>query len=293
MDGIFAVCGVPDDKFRAVCSAVDKLDKTPWTEVQKEMVETKGISIEVTEKIWSYVQRKGGMDLIDLLLKDTNFISFPVALQALQDMKVLFTYIEIFGITDISFDLSLARGLDYYTGMIMETILDAADGVGSVAGGGRYDELVAMFSGGHRIPCVGFSFGIERIFAIMEAKMKQNPASQKISAVQVLVASIGDNLLEARMKLCAELWKAGIPAEFLYKKKPKLLDQFEYCERNFIPLVVVIGQDELDANMAKLKSVADREDKGTLLPRSELVTKIKELLQFSPLLETDLATLRL
>jgi histidyl-tRNA synthetase len=284
LDGIFSVCGVPVEKFRTICSSVDKLDKTPWAEVRQEMVDVKGLAPEIAEKIWTYVQRKGDADLVTSLLQDAELCENKMAREALEDMAILFRYISILGVSRYaSFDLSLARGLDYYTGMIMETVLDAADGVGSVAGGGRYDDLVGILSGGHTIPCVGFAFGVERLFAIMEAKMlkaaasSQNPAL-KISAIDVLVASVGDHLLEARMQLCTELWDAGIAAEYLYKKKPKLLDQFEYCEKNRIPLVVLLGQDELDGGQVRLKMIADREDKGALILRSSLISTLRKYL---------------
>jgi len=273
---------------------VDKLDKTPWEEVRKEMVDVKGLEPSAADKIWSYVQRKGDAQLVQSLFQDPVLCANDMAAQALQDLQILFRYIDILDVSEyISFDLSLARGLDYYTGMIMETVLNAADGVGSVAGGGRYDELVGKLSGGHNIPCVGFSFGIERLFSIMEAKMKASSDNVlRLSAVDVLVASVGDNLLEARMQLCSELWDAGIDAEYLYKKKPKLLDQFEYCEKNGIPLVIVIGQDELDSNQVRLKMVADREDKGILISRSDIIEEIKKSLQSDNVVD-DMSSLKL
>ena len=91
-------------------------------------------------------------------------------------METLFTYLESMDcLKHISFDFSLARGLDYYTGLIYEAVLtDPSNKVGSIAGGGRYDELVGMFSG-KQIPSVGVSIGIERVFAILEEKYKNNP----------------------------------------------------------------------------------------------------------------------
>lgn len=159
----------------------------------------------------------------------------------------------------MSFDLSLARGLDYYTGVIYEAVTEASApppkvieatpaaaptpaavappaakkksttatteddteldestvGVGSIAAGGRYDELVGMFSGSSgaagRIPCVGISFGVERLFSLLLAKQKEaGQAANRGKATQVYVMSLGDGLLEERMKVCAELWAAGI-----------------------------------------------------------------------------------
>ncbi|XP_015776106.1 PREDICTED: histidine--tRNA ligase, cytoplasmic-like [Acropora digitifera] len=122
----------------------------------------------------------------------------------------------------VSFDLSLARGLDYYTGVIYEAVLAGEQpdlgksekgepvGVGSVAGGGRYDNLVGMFAKGRKVPCVGVSIGIERIFSILEAQAQLNGQKIRTSKTQVLVASGQKNLLEERMKLASELWDAGL-----------------------------------------------------------------------------------
>ncbi|KAG9490944.1 hypothetical protein GDO78_006328, partial [Eleutherodactylus coqui] len=170
LDGIFAVCGVPDTKFRTICSSVDKLDKTLWEEVKIEMVEKKGLASEAADQIGEYVQNNGGLDLIEKLLKDPKLSQNKLALEGLNDMKILFQYLELFGVTDkISFDLRLARGLDYYTGVIYEA--EESVRLGSVAAGGRYDGLVGMFDPkGRKVPCVGFSIGMEKIFSIMERK---------------------------------------------------------------------------------------------------------------------------
>ncbi|KAG9490942.1 hypothetical protein GDO78_006326, partial [Eleutherodactylus coqui] len=250
LDGMFAVCGVPDTKFRTICSTVDKLDKK--------------------------------------LLKDPKLSQNKLALEGLNDMKILFQYLELFGVTDkISFDLSLARGLDYYTGVIYEAVLiqnvgeqqqnDHAEesvSVGSVAGGGRYDGLVGMFDPkGRKVPCVGVSIGIERIFSIMEQKAEASEGKIRTTETQVLVAAAQKKLLEERMKLIAELWKAGIKAEMLYKKNPKLLNQLQYCEESGIPLVAIIGEQELKDGVVKLRDVSTREEVDVC--RQNLVEEIR------------------
>jgi len=156
LDGIFEVCGVAPDMFRTICSSVDKLDKSPWEEVKKEMVEEKNLDSAIADKIGQYVKRSGGQDLIDELLASELGQKSKSAKAGLEDMKLFLNYSDIFGCADVvSFDLSLARGLDYYTGIIYEAVLtdDNKDDkgeeirVGSVAGGGRYDNLVGMFAG--------------------------------------------------------------------------------------------------------------------------------------------------
>jgi histidyl-tRNA synthetase len=188
LDGMFEACGVPKDKFRTICSAVDKMDKLPWEKVREEMLE-KGLHADVADKIGHYVQQKGHKDFAERLLKDENLVKVEAAKTALDEMKVFLDYCETFGILkDVSFDLSLARGLDYYTGLIFEATLLGDDedvkGVGSVSGGGRYDELVSMFAQkGVKIPCVGFSIGIERLFSIMEARAKVRLSAPYTSAM--------------------------------------------------------------------------------------------------------------
>ena len=187
LDAIFGVCGVPEDKIRAISSAVDKLDKSPWEEVRREMVVDKGLEQSVADAIGEYVKLKGGVDLLEKLQQDEKLKGHAKAKEGLQDMKILFEYLQIFGVMHrISFDLSLARGLDYYTGIIYEAVTAASAppsfaaagsagnaapteqdkdkkkkksigkeedevdestvGVGSIAAGGRYDHLVGMFS---------------------------------------------------------------------------------------------------------------------------------------------------
>merc|ERR1711971_662925 len=157
-DGIFEVCGVAEDMFRSICSAVDKLDKAPWEEVRKEMVEEKGLEAAAADRIGEWVQMAGGEELVEKLL-GSKLAESGKAKAGLEDMALLLRYCNLYGCSDsVSFDLSLARGLDYYTGVIYEAVLGGEEEVlvGSVAGGGRYDGLVGMFDPkGRSVPCWG------------------------------------------------------------------------------------------------------------------------------------------
>ncbi|XP_019362157.1 PREDICTED: histidine--tRNA ligase, cytoplasmic [Gavialis gangeticus] len=284
LDGMFAVCGVPDSKFRTICSSVDKLDKVMWEDVRSEIVGEKELSTEAADCIGEYVRLHGGLDLVEQLLQDPELSQNKLAREGLGDMKLLFEYLMLFGIADkISFDLSLARGLDYYTGVIYEAVLlqqqndreEEPATVGSVAGGGRYDGLVGMFDPkGKKVPCVGVSIGIERIFSILEQKMEASKEKIRTTDTQVLVASAQKKLLEERLKLISELWDSGIKAEVLYKKNPKLLNQLQYCEDTGIPLVAIIGEQELKDGVVKLRDVATREEVD--IRRENLVEEIKK-----------------
>ncbi|NXY78192.1 SYHC protein, partial [Glareola pratincola] len=277
LDGMFAVCGVPDSKFRTICSSVDKLDKV------------RAGALGCNCRCWSFSEPEawpvptGGLDLIERLLQDPKLSQNKLAKEGLGDMKLLFEYLTLFGITGkISFDLSLARGLDYYTGVIFEAVLlqqendhvEESVSVGSVAGGGRYDGLVGMFDPkGRKVPCVGVSIGIERIFSILEQRVEASEEKIRTTETQVLVASAQKKLLEERLKLISELWDAGIKAEVLYKKNPKLLNQLQYCEETGIPLVAIVGEQELKDGVVKLRDVATREEVN--IRRESLVEEIR------------------
>ncbi|XP_069055503.1 histidine--tRNA ligase, cytoplasmic-like [Pleurodeles waltl] len=294
LGGMFAVCGVPENMFRTVCSSVDKLDKNPWSDVKKELVQEKGLTPEVADHIGDYVRQSGGLELIQHLQQDPQLSQNKQFLEGLSDVKTLFEYLELFGVTNqISVDLSLARGLDYYTGVIFEAVLlwdqkelhvqqqndhDEALNVGSVAGGGRYDGLVGLFDPkGKKVPCVGVSIGIERICSLMEKKAAEERV--RTTTTKVLVAAAQKDFLKERIKLISILWDSGIPAEMLYKKNPKLLSQLHYCEETGIPLVVIIGEQEIKDGVVKLRVVRTREEVD--VPRGSLIEEIRKRLSHS------------
>jgi histidyl-tRNA synthetase len=332
LDGIFEVCGVPQDKIRSISSAVDKLDKLPWLEVKKEMTEEKGLSSDVADKIGEYVKHKGGPSLLDLLKADATLMANPSAKQGISDMDILFTLLRAYKVLDkISFDMSLARGLDYYTGIIYEAIVEAsappafaadatespapskpkpskkakADdgeedeldesqvGVGSIAAGGRYDNLVGMFTAAAAaegkkapgLPCIGVSIGLDRIFAIVWPKWVEKGMRSKETMVYVLAA--GDGLLEERIALVQELREAGIKTDFLAKKKPKLTAQFMAGEKDEVPFAVILGGDELKEGLVTVKeqkwefvdgkkTKVQSADQGMKVRRDELISWIKQ-----------------
>ncbi|XP_027630638.1 probable histidine--tRNA ligase, mitochondrial isoform X3 [Tupaia chinensis] len=287
VDGMFAVCGVPESKIRAICSSIDKLDKMSWKDVRHEMVAKKDLAPEVADRIGDYVQCHGGVSLVEQMLQDPRLSQNKQALKGLGDLKLLFEYVTLFGIAEkVSFDLSLARGLDYYTGLIYEAVLlqtpaqagEQSLNVGSVAAGGRYDGLVGMFDPkGYNVPCVGLSIGVERIFYIVEQRMKTFGEKVRTTETEVFVATPQKNFLQERLKLIAELWDAGIKAEMLYKNNPKLLTQLHYCENMGIPLVVIIGEQELREGILKLRSVTSREE--VAIKREHLVAEIQKRLK--------------
>lgn len=284
LDGMFEACGVPSEKFRTICSAVDKLDKSPWADVKKEMINEKGLDEATADRIGEYVRLSGSFDLVEKLLKDEKLSKVKSAVEGLEGMKLLLKYCQIFGVSDkVSFDLSLARGLDYYTGVIYEAVLKADvtavkkkedETIGSVAGGGRYDNLVGMFdSKGKQVPCVGVSIGVERVFAIIEAKNEREKTKVRTSDVQVYVASAHKGLHEKRLEMLAKLWNGNIKAEHSYKSNPKLLAQLQHCEENQIPFALILGDGELERGVVKLRDVITRKEEE--VPIDNLVEAIK------------------
>lgn len=328
LDGIFEVCGVPKEKIRTISSAVDKLDKASWDEVKKEMTEEKGLDGDIADRIWNYVQKKGGRDVLQQLRDDEKLAENKSMQKGMDDMELLFNYLEAFNVLDkTEFNLSLARGLDYYTGLIFEVITegsapptksenqnnsprpprsskkekiannvdedrsnDPSVGVGSVAAGGRYDELVGMFSGKSQIPCVGLSLGVDRIVSITKARMESDKAAAaalRSSEVDVFVMAFGGKgftgLLKDRLEVCKILWDAGIKAEFAYKQKPKLPAQFKAAETNEVPFAVILGEDEQAKGQVRIKELGleagHAEKDGVLVCLTDLVEEVKQRLR--------------
>lgn len=191
------------------------------------------------------------MELLKKLQDEKVFEGSKLGEETLAEFEVLFKYLDTLGCTDsVLFDLSLARGLDYYTGIIYEAVIEGA-GLGSVAGGGRYDELVGMFSG-KEIPAVGFSIGIERIFAILEKKF-EDTGKIRPSETEVIVGSVGSGMIYERMKIAREFWATGIKAEIVFAENPKAPKQLSYALENNVPFITWVGEDEIKNNKIKLK----------------------------------------
>ncbi|CAB3406135.1 unnamed protein product [Caenorhabditis bovis] len=295
LEGMFAVSGISPKDFKTICSSVDKLDKTPWEEVEQEMIKEKGLNSEQTTKLGSFVRFRelnpdlSNTQLLDKMADLEDLGKNEKFKKGCAELKLLIEYCELYNVKSVRYEPSLARGLDYYTGAIYEAVAPKAlegtevekseetagqpVGVGSVAAGGRYDGLVGMFAAKTNVPCVGVSFGIERLFAIKEARQRGANAL-RTSATEVFVASAQKNLLKERMKLCNKLWDAGIKTEMAYKANPKLLTQLQYCEERRIPLVIIIGEREIQEGIVKLRNVVTREE--TDVPLDALAETIKQ-----------------
>lgn len=287
LDGLFAVSGVSIEKTRAISSAVDKLDKASWAEVKREMVEEKGLAAEVADRVGEYVQRRGTMrEMLDQLTSQAEVMENGDIQAAVQNLRLLSIYLEAMDVIDkVSFDLSLARGLDYYSGLIYEVIINEPNQVGSVAAGGRYDNLVGMY-GKQKIPCIGVSFGIDRIFTILDKRQKKSASENLRRKPEVFIIAApskeSDGLLFQRMSIARQLWDVGIQAEYSAKVKPSLQVQFKASKD--IPIAIIFGQEEWDAGQVRLKQVQGNEeekDRGQLVAIASVVDEVKRLMNGS------------
>lgn len=270
LDGMLAICGVPQEKFRTICSSIDKLDKQSFEQIKREMVDEKGLSNEISDRIGTFVKWRGPpVELLSKLKQERSFLENNESSLALDELEIMFKALEKSKCIDkVVFDLSLARGLDYYTGVIFEAVFKGAAQVGSIAAGGRYDNLIGMF-GTRQVPAVGISLGIERVFAIMEQLQKDKNQEIRATETQVLVSILGDDSALAA-ELVGELWNAKVKAEFMIHKK--VMKHIDRARDAKIPWMVLVGERELSEGVVKLKDVVAAIDYE--VPRGKLVDDI-------------------
>jgi histidyl-tRNA synthetase len=242
LSGLAEQCGGAEFT-TAITTAIDKLDKIGIEKVKEELGE-KTLDRTAIDIIEKYLHIKGTelekINQVSQLLPNVSTQS------AISDLGNILKYFE--GNDKIVLDFSLARGLNYYTGIIFEVRAKDVQ-IGSIGGGGRYDDLTGLF-GLPGIPGVGISFGVDRIYDVMEER-KLFPATVKRST-QVLFFNLGEEAADKSFKLAQELRLENIRCE-LYHEPAKFDKQFKYAEKKHIPLVVIIGDEELASGKAKLK----------------------------------------
>lgn len=284
LDSVFKVCGVPDDMLRAICSAVDKLDKESWENVYKEMVVDKGLDSSVADKIERFVNMKGTPEQVVELLRAEKDV-YELCGDVVEDMEKLFRLVGCMRgekKVPLSFDLSLARGLDYYTGVIFEAVLTDKDiNLGSIGAGGRYDNLVGTFRK-NSIPCVGCSLGIERIMNILlkaaekDAKARGKTLRGNETEVMACSAAKGSAGMEMRMRVAAEFWQSDMACEFCYNENWNVGKQIGAAERGGASVVVVVGEDEAARGVVKIKILERAEEEE--VARENMVEYVKTVL---------------
>lgn len=253
------ICGGAD-KMVDITIAIDKLDKIGIEKVKEELAQ-RGLNTDQINIIENYLNITGSNEeklaAIKQLLSNNETGADGIA--------EIETVYRQSGIDNLQFDFTLARGLNYYTGVIFEVKANNVQ-MGSIGGGGRYDDLTGLF-GVPNIPGVGISFGVDRIYDVME-ELKLFPAGVH-SGTNVLFFNLGDAESKKAFELLQELRSKGVAAE-LYHENSKFDKQFKYAEKKQIPFIVIIGTKELENNSCTVK---------------ELATGVQETLSFDELLK--------
>ena len=244
--------------------AIDKLDKIGIDKVKLEL-EQKGLNQSQIITIERYLNISGSNE--DKLIQIENLLgSNPQTQEGIKELKYILSHLDQ---VSIEIDFTLARGLDYYTGTIFEVKAPATVQMGSIGGGGRYDNLTGLF-GVPNIPGVGVSFGVDRIYDVME-ELQLFPEDLQVST-KALFFNMGEKESDYAYKIMQEIRKSGIACE-LYHESSKLDKQFKYAEKKNITYVVIIGSKEIEQNSAILKNLSSgiQED----IPFDQLAVKIK------------------
>ena len=256
--GIAEVIGAPD-KMVDITVAIDKLDKIGVEAVNAELVE-RGLNAEQVAKLQP-ILNLSGTTAEKLAALKTILANSETGLKGVEEMEIMFHELEIVNCTlDIELDLCLARGLNYYTGAIFEVkALDVQ--MGSITGGGRYDNLTGIF-GLPGVSGVGISFGADRIYDVM-TELDLFPKELQ-STTQVLFATFGTDELHYALKWAKELRAKGIAVE-VYPEPTKMKKQMGYADDKHIPYVAIVGGNEMETNTVMLKNMASGEQKQVTL----------------------------
>ena len=255
------------DKMIDITVAIDKLEKIGLEAVNGELRE-KGIDERAIEALQPILSLEGanGAKLARLreILADS-----PVGLAGVTETETILSYVETLGTElEIELDLSLARGLNYYTGAIFE--VKARDfAIGSICGGGRYDDLTGIF-GMPNTSGVGISFGADRIYDVMTG-LDLFPDDTK-GTTRALMLNFGGEEERVSLRLAKNLREAGIACE-VYPESAKMKKQMEYANRRAVPWVVIVGSDELASGRATVKNMATGEQQAVAF--DELITRIE------------------
>jgi len=244
--------------------AIDKLDKIGLDKVLSEL-ESKGFSTESLSVLKDVLNKKGneGLKIEQVAARLADSETGKAGVEDMNEIMALAgTYLD--DLSHINFDLTLARGLTYYTGAILEVKVNNVK-IGSVGGGGRYDNLTGVF-GLPGLSGIGFSFGVDRLYDVMD-ELTLFPKSQQVTT-KVLLTYFDHSTRATAIKLLQELRQQGINAE-IYPDLVKMKKQLNYANKKNIPFVVVIGEEELKNQRYGLKNMSTGEqkavDKSTLL----------------------------
>ncbi|WP_254566257.1 histidine--tRNA ligase [Oscillatoria sp. HE19RPO] len=274
LQGFLTHVGVDEPKVPIVIGIVDALEKVGVTQVTEDLTKAE-LSATAIESILEFFSKKASNDeLIDYLKSlnikgqfETGLNEIITVLEGIGNLGVPSDYYGI--------DLSMVRGLDYYTGTIYETRLTGHAGIGSICSGGRYENLAANFAG-KKYPGVGISIGLTRLLPkLFELGIIQ---PSKPTVASVLVMYLEKDRQQDYLRIGGILRNAGINTE-VYLEDKKLAAQMKYANKKGIPFVVIIGQEEFDKNTALIRNMADGEQQS--VQSEDLVSTIQTLLRCS------------
>jgi len=271
LNGIAQALSIPEDAIPGLLRIIDKLEQKGMDGIKSEMLE-KGFKEASVNPILDLLNISTGNKVEFTDLKN-KFPDTGLLLEGIEELEIIFSHLASLGVDSqfYRFDLSLARGLDYYTGPIFETTVDEPK-IGSITGGGRYDNLIGMFSS-TQFPATGSSFGLERILTVME---ELNLSPLPPTTTQVLVTLFNPDMVNDALQLAAQLRSGGIKTE-VYFQLDKMKKQLSYASNKGIPLVAIIGPDEQQNNLVMLRNM----EKGSqeAVSRDDLVSVIHKELQ--------------
>jgi len=267
LSGISEVIGHPD-KLIDITIAIDKIDKIGLDAVKDELM-SKGLDDKAINIIEPILNLKGS-NIEKLSAMRPILASSEIGTSGLDELESVFGLIEKVGIgQEVELDLSLARGLNYYTGAIFEVKAKDAE-MGSICGGGRYDDLTGIF-GLPDVSGVGISFGADRIYDVLLTLDKFPSGS--VGGTKVLFTNLGENEVLYTLPVLKSVREAGIVAE-IYTEKTKLKKQFDYADKKSIPYMVIVGEDEVNGNCFNLKNLLAGEQQT--LSKVQLIEQLQK-----------------
>jgi len=273
LNAVAVSAGIREGEVTTFLRSLDKLDKVGKETVSGELKE-KGFSAGSIERAFAIIEEAGTSDNHKAFLEKVGSLIQGTAggEQGVAELMIIREALEAQGIPErgYCFDLSLARGLDYYTGPVFETRVETPK-VGSITGGGRYDNLIGLFCK-TPYPATGTSFGLERLIAVLEEMAGQDT---RLSKTQVLVALFDKSLLGETVRVAKMLRDAGINTE-IYFEADKLKRQLTYAANKSIPLVVILGSDEFKNGTVALRNMQLGQQE--IIAQNDLVHTVKERL---------------
>jgi histidyl-tRNA synthetase len=252
------------DRITDITVAIDKLEKIGIEAINEEL-QSKGVSASAVSKLKPVLVLSGNTET-KLNELESILQSYETGMKGISELRTLFGYIDYSPLSsDIEFDLTLARGLDYYTGAIIE-VKSKEVNIGSICGGGRYDNLTGVF-GLEGVSGVGISFGADRIYDVLNQLdlFKET----ETTGTQVLIVNFGANEIKYALNISDMLKRKEVRSE-LYPEPVKLKKQLSYADSNKIPYIIIAGEEEIKRNQVSLKIMSSGEQKRMSLGELEL-----------------------